>query len=298
MKRKTIFPWRNKVAQIIIDNLKIMNIIRPGVYRPKNNLKDSEISGLLTVIGENDHKDDYFDCRNRVNPISEEDLVANYVYFGPGIEPTEKDKIKYKKMVNNLGDFDKINVPELTKNDNDFGTQEVEKINTQQQNTQQKNVSYNLAISSSKHNTNDNIEDNIENNIVNKILSKSKINNKISQTITITTNFNIDKVIDLCDTFDIPFTSIANKVIDFNNIKFNDDKHDVVVVNEVNDNSNVDVDTININDKLDTIILMLESNNNESLSNNNEIESLSNNNEIEILNLTKEISNIRKSINN
>lgn len=266
-----------------------MNIIRPGVYRPKNNLKDSKIDGLLIVIGENDNKENYFDCKNRVTPIHEDDLINNYVYFGPGVEPSDKDKSKFKKMIKNLGNFDEqISAKvDTTNNITESKVNHVIHDNTDKSNNVDK-----TQIHVNSHDTHDNFA-------INKILNKSKIDKPQHKTITIKTNYDIDKVMLLCETFDINFNSIVNKVIDFNNSTMEMvDSHDSIDKTNVNENNEL----IDIHKKLDLLIEHVTTedvNEIELIENINKVDNTQDNHvNTELTKTIEEIKSIRKSLNN
>ncbi len=184
------------------------NIIRRGLYRPKGNLNDSEVSGLIYVLGENDEMPNFFDIKNRTEPIHEDDLTHNYVYYGPGKKPS-KTEINNKKFIGkNLGDFNDITI---RVDDDDYdGQDEVE-------------ITINKEKSDSNHVCDENVkpsQEQIESEVIEKIKSKALLPNPKKQTIIFDINYDIKTIKEICNFLDINPSLALNQLVDWSTIEY------------------------------------------------------------------------------
>lgn len=178
-----------------------MNIILPGLYRPKNNLNDKP-AGLIHIIGENNKLDDFFDIKNRPNPMHESELLKNYVYFGPGIEPNSKQKLIKEKIIESLNEtnFDDVKEPVLHVDNLNYQNDVVENEIEATKPKEIKNITTKGDI------------------FLDQIKTKSRITQPKQIKVLVSINYDVEKIRNMCGILDLDFESTVKKLINFDNI--------------------------------------------------------------------------------
>lgn len=189
---------------------KNMKIIRPGLYRPKNNINEKKVYGLIHVTGENDKMDNYFNVKNRSNPIHEDELLRNYVYYGPGKEPTPNEKKAKEFVLNNIGDISKLSKENVS-------SKKETSINETPTKETVNNPTSEIPAHILPATPNKSLD--VNSVFIDKIKKKTKFKTAKQQTIIITLDYDVEQIIEQCNFFDININTILSQIVDWNKIQ-------------------------------------------------------------------------------